>query len=616
MIQAEIAAVPGKPSDIVSAAIKSRSAWITIVLPAMVFWALFVWINGPSGWGKMVNTGLVDNDDLMRFAQIQDFLLGQAFFDLHQSRMNAPNGLDMHWSRLIDMPVAGLFFLGKKIFGGQLAGPFSVTVWPMLTLLPALIALGFICRETGGRDAILPGLFFSFMATTPLYFFTPGKIDHHNIQMAFCVAMVAFALISQRYSAAALASGVTMAVMLSIGLEGLPYALICAMWFPVLWIMHGDRFADQLVRFSVGLGAGSVLLFFGLTMPSAGFSTDCDVITFTYLPAIMLGTFGLVVLGSRGHLFSTWKTRFGAAIFVGGLAVLTIAFIEPACLAGPYSALTPELKKQWFNNVQETQSIFGVIGYHKIKAFVKYPYLILAFGLGLFTTLAAIREQRSERFGLVLLMVMLGAGIGITLLQVRAATFATFLAIPMYAAFGASLQSRLSGRVTPVRMFLIVGSVWVVGANMTWHAFGAYLQGGNTAITTTESSKKGCGLPLQLGVLKGLKPGVVLNSIYLGPWIVSHTKHGAVAGPYHRNVTGILDARYALTGHPETAHEIIKKRNAKYVAWCETNGEGQNMQRANPAGLVAQVAAGNTPSWLVPLTDHKKTALRVFRVKP
>ena len=147
MSQVDIGEGSTQSPQLITSALKTRSAWITIILPALAFWTVFVWINGPSGWETMVTRGLSDNDDLMRFAQIRDLLAGQAFFDLHQSRMNAPYGLDMHWSRLVDLPIAGLFYIGGNLLGDALAGPFAVTIWPMLTLLPAFIALGFICRR-------------------------------------------------------------------------------------------------------------------------------------------------------------------------------------------------------------------------------------------------------------------------------------------------------------------------------------------------------------------------------------------------------------------------------------------------------------------------------------
>ena len=61
-----------------------------------------------------------------------------------------------------------------------------------------------------------------------------------------------------------------MAIMLSIGLEALPYALIVSLWFPLMWIEHGHKQAKQLIGFSAGLGGTSFVLFFGLTLPSAG----------------------------------------------------------------------------------------------------------------------------------------------------------------------------------------------------------------------------------------------------------------------------------------------------------------------------------------------------------
>ena len=51
-----------------------HSAWITVVLPALFLWSVYAWINGPSGFEKLLNHGLRDNDDLMRLAQLRDLL--------------------------------------------------------------------------------------------------------------------------------------------------------------------------------------------------------------------------------------------------------------------------------------------------------------------------------------------------------------------------------------------------------------------------------------------------------------------------------------------------------------------------------------------------------------
>src|SRR5690606_28265498 len=49
-----------------------------------------------------------DNDDIMRLVQVRDLLAGQGWFDLMQYRLGLEGGILMHWSRLVDLPIAAL----------------------------------------------------------------------------------------------------------------------------------------------------------------------------------------------------------------------------------------------------------------------------------------------------------------------------------------------------------------------------------------------------------------------------------------------------------------------------------------------------------------------------
>src|SRR4051812_22424120 len=57
-----------------------------------------------------------DPDSFLRLVQVHDLLNGQGWFDLVQHRLDPPRGILMHWSRLIDAPIAGLALLGG-LFG-------------------------------------------------------------------------------------------------------------------------------------------------------------------------------------------------------------------------------------------------------------------------------------------------------------------------------------------------------------------------------------------------------------------------------------------------------------------------------------------------------------------
>src|SRR4051812_18771216 len=63
-----------------------------------------------------------DNDSLLRLVQIRDLLGGQAWFDLHQYRMGPEGGFVMHWSRLVDAPIALIILVLSSLTGSAAFG--------------------------------------------------------------------------------------------------------------------------------------------------------------------------------------------------------------------------------------------------------------------------------------------------------------------------------------------------------------------------------------------------------------------------------------------------------------------------------------------------------------
>src|SRR5918998_268495 len=51
---------------------------------------------------------LPDTDDNLRMAQVRSWMKGQDWYDLRQYQLNWPAGANIHWSRLVDLPLAGL----------------------------------------------------------------------------------------------------------------------------------------------------------------------------------------------------------------------------------------------------------------------------------------------------------------------------------------------------------------------------------------------------------------------------------------------------------------------------------------------------------------------------
>src|ERR1700722_5276593 len=157
-------------------------------------------------WADTATT-LPDTDDAMRLVQVRAFLAGQGWFDLHQARFDPPAGYDSHWSRLIDAGLAGLFIAFKTFAPPPFAERLMVAVWPVLWLIPTIGAVAAIAWRLAGREAACAELLLAVFGLPGMGQFRPGRIDHHNVQIALAMLSVATAVWSDRKPWAAWAAG-------------------------------------------------------------------------------------------------------------------------------------------------------------------------------------------------------------------------------------------------------------------------------------------------------------------------------------------------------------------------------------------------------------------------
>src|SRR3954464_9180574 len=100
----------------------------------LLFWVLTAAILIYTRLGQIRGFGLGDTDDNMRMMQVRAWLSGQGWYDLRQYRMNPPGGADIHWPRLVALPIAGLKILFAPIVGGPTAERIAVAVAPLLPM--------------------------------------------------------------------------------------------------------------------------------------------------------------------------------------------------------------------------------------------------------------------------------------------------------------------------------------------------------------------------------------------------------------------------------------------------------------------------------------------------
>src|SRR5690606_17788471 len=120
----------------------------------------------------------------------RDFLAGQNWFDLVQHRLNTPFGAEIHWSRLIDLPLAALVGGLTPLTGQGAALVAAGTIWPLFLLLVLLWLSAKLTLELVGPEGLLPALALPMLSPAIMTEFTPGRVDHHGVIIVLTLAML------------------------------------------------------------------------------------------------------------------------------------------------------------------------------------------------------------------------------------------------------------------------------------------------------------------------------------------------------------------------------------------------------------------------------------------
>ena len=124
--------------------------WLTFLIWIAIAVAMVV-----SRWPAIHWLVLGDTDDNIRYVQVKDWLAGQGWYDLRQYRLDPPGGANIHWSRLVDIPLALVIGALTPLVGQSAAEGVALIAVPLLTLLVAMafvapVAIRLFGRETGG----------------------------------------------------------------------------------------------------------------------------------------------------------------------------------------------------------------------------------------------------------------------------------------------------------------------------------------------------------------------------------------------------------------------------------------------------------------------------------
>src|SRR3954447_13495280 len=200
--------------------------------------------------------------------------------------MNPPYGANIHWSRLVDLPIAGLILLLRPVFGGAAAERWAVAVAPLLPYLLLLFSLALTARRLIDSRAYPLAFLVLFFAGSTNGMFMPERIDHHGWQLAL-LALSISAIADPRRVRGGLTLGISTALSLAIGLEMLIYLALAGVAMVLFWVDDPDE-RERLRAYALSLSAGTALAFL-IFASNDNWLAVCDALSPVWLSDALVG---------------------------------------------------------------------------------------------------------------------------------------------------------------------------------------------------------------------------------------------------------------------------------------------------------------------------------------
>ena len=556
--------------------------------------------------------GFRDPDDAMRLQQVRDWISGQPFLDVSQHRVNPPLGGPMHWSRIVDMPIAALILLMRPILGAHLAEVIACSAVPLILLGGLVWALQVAASHIADKPTATFAPILLLTTPTILVQFGPLRIDHHGWQILMATIALAGAM-DPRPGRGGVVAGAAMAVWLQISSEGLPYAAL----FAAILALRQWRDREETARFvayAMTLGSVALLLLTVLRGMAPLTHAQCDALSAAYIwPLIAFAAATALVFHVASPVSA--KGRFAAAGSGAAAAAVLFIITGRTCLTGdPFQALGPVAYKLWYLQVMEGRPIWE-------QARSMMGLILLPPVAGLIGSIMAARSAETAKARdrwLTVALLLIGATL-VAMLVMRAMSVAHVLALPGIAWLMLRLFKRAqqqSATVTRVFASSSVALLTPAALCALWIAATAGAEDDGKAPTPAGE----CRTASALTPLQQLPRSTLFAPLDMGPDILIRTHHNVIGTAHHRNAAGITAVVEGFTAPPARAREILAALNGgkgpDYLVACPSLNEFRHYAQEHRGSLAAMLDKGDHPAWLKPLGLKGTKSLRVYRIMP
>ncbi|MEM9312601.1 MAG: hypothetical protein AAGA34_14260 [Pseudomonadota bacterium] len=577
--------------------IRVGAAWFVIS-------ALLLAVN----WSAILAMRFPDPDDTMRLIQVRDWMGGQSWFDVTQYRANAQSGgVPMHWSRIVDLPLALIILVLSPIVGSANAEVAALVLTPLLALGVAMgLAARIAWRLLGDQETTFTALIMA-VCVPVIFQLGPMRIDHHGWQLV-CALAAMNGLMARSQLVSGRVIGASLATWLVISIEGLPLAAAIFAVLALRWLRdRSQRVALVSAIQTLALTCAGLFL---LTRGLGDVATYCDAISPMHIAMFLWGALVLTLLGRFEPV--PFAVLVGGFALAAGGALGPMLWTAPQCaLGGGFSALDPLVHEHWYINIKE-----GMPVWH--QTFAEALQYVVTPLLGLYAAMNLADRSRDwlRRFWGDY-AIILGASFVIALLVARAGAVACLIAAPPLAW---QLNRWLRAIRTIDRPLPRMGALLLVACallptlpvSLTALALPAKAQVAGAPPRTLKASD--CRIENSAKILNALPPGEVYAPLDISPKLLLTSHHSVVATSHHRGSEGMRVVIATALGSREAARATLRARGSRYVAVCPGLAEPKNYARVKEDGFVADLVRGRAPDWLEPIETAPGTSFKLWRV--
>ncbi len=584
---------------------ENRDADSWAIMPVVL--AFIVLVQG-AWWLSLEQVTFADGDSYLRMLRIEQLLTTRAWFDSTLAGVNAPFGVDLHWTRPLDVvllviaaPLMPFMEVRDAIYAA------GVWVSPILHAGSA-IAMLWALRPLLGRigGAVAAALTATQIAW--LSFAVVGRADHHMLFALIGIVVIGFMLRSfdGRAAGAPAAAGFATAAGLWVGPEFSVFAGFVLGFLGMRWLVGVSNSARQAATYSGALIAGLVA---ALLIERGGdlLTVEYDRLSIFHAVAIaVIYVFWRIIeLAETRMRTSVWLRLIWAGAGVSVFAAVVVRFF-PGTLGYPFADVDPD-----FLRIQANISDYQ--GLNDVDRFLRYLGAVVFAAPWLVYRIWRGPDRTAWLFiaaGLLLYMT-------IAVTWSRWMLYAAMFAIIPLADLLVVTDRRMFDRIgPPIRAMAKAGAALVL--IFAPAALGFILKDTPSGeATRVECPVDGLAAALREAPVID-RSDIVVSAPNFGPEIRYRAGTPVVAALSHRNTDGILDSyRLMLSEDAGDIRRRVAARDIGVLVICPGSGaESYLREDATPGSLYARLVDGDPPPGIVeaPLPDEDQGAFRVYRI--